>query len=197
MTALLTRPSRSIHRSDLPPGPKRYTVAEYHDLGELGTFESKRTCLIRGIIFEDEPMNPPHAIALELCHEHFRSVFGMGWRIRIQTPLPLGKSTDPQPDVAILRGSPRNSAQHPTKAELVMEISDTSFRFDTTEKLILYASAGIRDYWVLDVNDRTLYVFREPQTDGTYDTQLALKDTDSIAPLAAPEKTIRVADLLP
>jgi Uma2 family endonuclease len=193
----LAPPPRSTLRPITPAGPKRFTVEEFHALGEAGMLEGKGSSLIRGVIHEEGPMNPPHAIAVELCTRLFVMTLGLEWRVRIQVPLPLGKASDPMPDVAVMRGTPRDSNSHPTTADLVVEISDTSFKFDTNEKLILYASAGITDYWVLDLNDRLLYVFRDPQRDGTYGEQLTLKESESVAPLAVPDKPIRVADLLP
>jgi Uma2 family endonuclease len=200
MTITRTPPRRlkpSTLKPISPPGPKRFTVEEFHSLGEAGYFEGKQACLIKGVIFEEGPINPPHRLALELATLAMQAAFGPGWRACAQMPLLLGKSTDPEPDIAMVRGSPRDSSAHPTTAELVVEVSDTSFKFDTGEKLELYASAGIADYWVLDVNDRLLYVFRDPQRDGTYGDQLTLKDTDSVAPLAIPDKPVRVLDMLP
>jgi Uma2 family endonuclease len=173
------------------------TLKEFHDLGDAGDFEGKQACLIRGEVIEEGRMKPGKAIAFELVAKAFHDSFGTGWRICLRLPLVLALDTDPVPDVAVIRGSPRDRRNHPTSAELVVEISDTSLKFDTGEKLELYASAGIADYWVLDVNDRMLYVFRDPQRDGTYGEQLTLKETESVAPLAAPDKPVRVADLLP
>jgi len=200
MTTLLVPPRRSklpTLAPISPPGPKRFTVEEFHNLGEAGLFVGKQACLIRGEIFEEGPMNPPHRLSLELSTLAMQGAFGTGWRVCAQMPLLLGTATDPEPDIAMVRGSPRDNFAHPTSAELILEISDTSFKFDAGLKLELYASAGIADYWVLDVNDRLLYVFRDPQRDGTYGEQLTLKDTESVSPLAAPDKTILVADLLP
>jgi Putative restriction endonuclease len=86
---------------------------------------------------------------------------------------------------------------------LVVAVADSSLRFDTTVKLTSYAAAPIGDYWVLDVDARQLLVFRDPIIDQTsaqkhtYATQLALGSADTIAPLAAPGRTLNVADLLP
>jgi Uma2 family endonuclease len=185
----------------VPPGPPRnllWTVDQFHYLGDLGMFEGHRAMLIDGVIVEEGPMNPPHAIALELTEEALRVVFGPGWRVRGQMPLVLGQHTDPVPDIAFIPGSPRGTSAHPTTASLVVEVADSSLRYDTTVKLALYAAAGIADYWVLDVNGRQLLVFRDPTpASQAYSTQLTLGPTDVVAPLAAPGRTVRVADLLP
>lgn len=135
-------------------------------------------------------------IALELTTEAIRTAFGPGWRMCVQLPLVLGQATDPQPDLAVVAGTARGSTGHPTTAALVVEVADTSYRYDTTDKLAAYATAGIADYWVLDVNARRLHVFRAP-AGSTYDTHLDFGPSDSVSPLAVPTSAVRVADLLP
>ncbi|HVK15814.1 MAG TPA: Uma2 family endonuclease [Fimbriiglobus sp.] len=190
----------------IPPGPPRnlrWTVDQFHYLGDLGMFEGRRAMLIDGVIIEEGPMNPPHAIAGEKTEEAIRAVFGARWRVRVQKPLVLGQTTDPEPDVAVVQGTPQGTNTHPTTAELVVELSDTSLHFDTTTKAEWYATAGIPEYWVLDLPNRRLLVYRDPEPLPTglgataYRTHLTLGPTDSVSPLAAPGATIAVADLLP
>jgi Uma2 family endonuclease len=184
-----------------PPRNLLWTVDQFHYLGDLGVFEGRRAMLIKGVIVEEGPMNPPHCVALELATDLFRSVFQTGWRVRVQMPLSLGQTTDPSPDVAVVAGSARGSPLHPTSASLVIEIADTSLTYDTTTKAELYATAGIADYWVLDLNARRLLVFRDPTGIAAggvaYRTHLTLGASDSVTPLAASGSTVRVADLLP
>ena len=84
------------------PRPVRWTCAEFHRFGDLGVFEGRRAMLIDGVILEEGPMNPPHAITLELVEEALRTAFGAGWRIRGQSPLVLGQDLDPEPDFAVI-----------------------------------------------------------------------------------------------
>lgn len=190
----------------VPSGPPRHllwTVPQFHYLGDLGCFEGRRAWLINGVIIEEGPMNPPHRIALELTDSMMRSVFGGGWRVCVQMPLVLGQQTDPEPDLAIVKGDPRSSTTHPTTAALVIEVADTSLNHDITTKAEAYATGGIPDYWVLDVDGRRLLVFRDPSPlptglgSATYRTQVTLGLADSATPLAAPSSPVRVADLLP
>lgn len=200
MTALLTPPPLAPS-----PGrrPFRWTVSQFHKFGDAGLFRGRRVKLIRGTLLEQGMMNPPHAMAGELTEEALRVVFGAGWRVRVDKPLVFGLDTDPMPDIAIVRGQARGNTDHPTSAELVVEISDTTLDADITEMAELYATAGIADYWVLDVDGRRLLVFRDPvplpQGLGAtaYRTHITLTDADGISPLAAPAATVRVADLLP
>jgi Uma2 family endonuclease len=182
--------------------PYRFTAKQFHQLGELGYFQGRRAWLLRGTVIEVGPMNPPHRIALELTDAAVRFAFGPGWRVCIQMPLVLGQDTDPQPDVAVVRGPVRGTSAHPTTAELVIEVADSSLDDDLTTKAELYATAGVPDYWVLDVDGRALHVFRDPAPLAAqlaavaYDTHLTFTDSQTVSPLAAPAAVVRVADLL-
>ena len=180
------------------PQPRLWTVGEFHQLGDLGLLEGRRAVLLDGVILEQGPMNPPHAIAATKTEDLIRESFGKGWHVRVQKPLVLGQATDPEPDVAVLPGRPADYPAHPTTAALVVEVADSSLRFDTGEKLAWYAAAGIPEYWVLDVNARQLLAYRDPDPAGrTYRTQLTRAEAESVSPLAAPTASLRVADLLP
>jgi Uma2 family endonuclease len=161
----------------------------------MGVFEGRRAMLIDGVILEEGPMNPPHALTLELVEEAIRTAFRTGWRVRSQLPLVLGQDLDPEPDMAVIAGTTRGSSGHPTMADLVIEVADSSLDFDTNEKRLLYAKAGIRDYWVVDINGRRLLVYRDPQG-GDYATRQTLGPADAVMPLAVPAVAVRVADLL-
>ena len=192
MTTMLLPSSRAAPAG---PRPVRWTCAEFHRFGDMGVFEGRGAMLIDGVILEQGPMNPPHAITLELVEEAIRTAFGAGWRIRSQSPLVLGQDLDPEPDFAVIAGTARGNSGHPTTAELVVEVADTSLDFDTNEKRLLYARAGIREYWVVDINGRRLLVYRDPRA-GDYATQQALGPLDAVSPLAVPTASVRVADLL-
>ncbi len=206
MPTTLTLPAPATTTPPPVPGwprPLRWTVALFHAVNSTGVFAGRRPMLIHGVLLEQGPMNPPHALALELLVEALRTAFGNGWRFRVQTPLVLGQDTDPFPDVAILAGTARGETAHPTTATLVVEISDTSLTYDLGEKAELYATAGIQEYWVLDLNARQLHVHRDPAPlpnnlgATAYGTHLTSGPTDAVSPLAAPNANITVADLLP
>lgn len=144
MTMTLTPPRIARPK---PPGPQPvlWTCEEFHRLGDLGVFEGRHAMLIDGVILEEGPMNPPHAQTIGMLQTALPLAFGAGWWMRIQLPLVLGQEIDPEPDFAVVPGSPRDYSDHPTTAELVVEVADASFDFDTNEKRKLYAKAGIRD----------------------------------------------------
>lgn len=183
--------------------PRRWTCDEFHQLSDEGWFEGERVILVDGEVIEMPAPNPPHDMAVGLTDYLLKGLFGAGYWVRVQTGLPLGQATDPVPDIAVVPGSPRSYPQHPSAALLVVEISDTSLAYDTTAKANLYAAGGIADYWVVDLVNRRLLIFRDPLADATqpfghrYATVLTTTPGNSASPLALPAATVRVDDLLP
>ena len=180
------------------PKPWHCTVEEFHNLGENDFFEGRRCFLINGIIMEEGVMNHPLSNAGELSEEVLRQCIGAGFYVSVQKPLVLGLTTDPVPDAAIIRGNPREATGHPTTAELVLEIADTSLQNDLTVKAPLYAGAAIPEYWVLDLVNRRLIVHRDPDVSiGLYSSVVTYLENASCSPLLKPDTVIRVADMLP
>jgi len=181
----------------------KWTREQYYKLSELGYFEGKRVQLIFGEIIEMGNQNRPHALAIGLVLDVLQVVFaGVGF-LEVQTPQPTDDS-DPEPDVRVVAGKRRDYPDdHPRSALLVVEVADTSLFYDTTTKAELYATAGIADYWVLDVENRQLHIFRDPVAlpaglgATAYGTHITLDATFTVSPLAAPSAIIAVADLLP
>lgn len=170
----------------------------YYRLAEQGYFQGRRVQLIEGEIIEMSPQKHPHAAAIEFLKRALAAAFTGEWWLRDQLPLVFSKNSDPEPDVAVVPGSPRDYSDHPATANLVVEVADITLAFDKTRKLRLYAAAGIPDYWIVDLAKRRLLVFREPQPDlRDYAQTLVCKENGSIAPLAAPGCAIHVADILP
>jgi Uma2 family endonuclease len=200
MSALLTPPAPNFPRPRAP----RWTVAEFHHMRSHGWFGNLRPFLLDGVIMEQGPMNPTHATGLALVDAALRAAFGAGWLFRCQTPLVIDDSNDPFPDFAILRGNIRDfAATHPTTAALVVEVSDTTLRLDMTEKAERYATSGVPEYWVLDLDGRELHVYRDPQPlpkglgATAYRSHTAHAPDESVSPLAVPASSVRVGDLLP
>ena len=182
----------------------KWTKQEYHYLAELGLFEGRRTEFLEGEIIEMPTMNTPHATALTLTDEVLREVFSKDFIFRNQMPLDFGKDFEPVPDIAIIKGKARDFlGSHPQTADLIIEVSDTTLRYDRNRKASLYAVCGIQDYWILNLKKRTLEVYRQPiEDDNTfygfgYAEKLTFNEKDSVSPLALPEAKIKVADLLP
>lgn len=183
--------------------PFRLTIKEFQQAADLNWFADQRVELIEGEVYQKIPMNPPHATALSIAEEILRTIFFSAFYIRSQVPLPIPDGTDVFPDVAITLGSWRDyTRRHPYPSEiaLVVEISDTTLHMDRGKKVQLYAEAGIQEYWVEDLNARTLIVHRDPAElpkGFGYRNITTYTVTDSVTPLAAPQAVVLVADLLP
>ena len=111
-------------------------------------------------------------------------------------PLALGRASEPEPDIAVVRGSPRDFMDaHPTAALLVVEVADSSAAFDRTRKQALYAQHEIKEYWLVDLGAEHLEVYRHP-AESQYEEKTTLHRGETVTP---PEgtKSIAVTDLLP
>jgi Uma2 family endonuclease len=176
---------------------KRWTRAEYDSLVANGAFPpGSRVQLLDGEILETTPQSPEHAMAVQAVQETLRSVFGDAYTIRVHMPLGVGDVSEPEPDVAVVRGHFREYRQHPESAVLMVEVADSSLEFDRSGKAVRYASGEISEYWIVNLVDRRLEVFRDP--DGSaYRTRLILDAVENVAPLAHPDSLVLVSSLLP
>ena len=184
--------------------PRLWTTAEYYALSDAGFFDDERVELLDGEIWTLPSQKTPHFSSVEAAAEALLSAFGPGFTARKHGPMTLEDGTEPEPDVLIAPGSWRNYAQaHPTPSEarLLVEVSDATLRKDRSKKRDDYARAGITDYWIINLVNRQLEVYRDPapMPDGSYGykTLLTLLDGDSIAPLSAPNSPVAVSDLFP
>jgi Uma2 family endonuclease len=160
--------------------------------------EPKRLELVNGELWEREPVNPPHAALTRRILRLFRNLFEPGFLVVSEQPLHLTNDGEPVPDVYVAIGSEEDyEDRHPTseEARLVVEVADSSVERDTNEKSLVYARAGIQDYWVSLVGARQLLVYRNPSSEG-YPEPLRLNEYDTIRPLSAPEVEIPVHELL-
>jgi len=176
----------------------RFTIEQYRDLNRTGLFHDVKTMLIDGELYVMGMPKPPHDFGISACLEWLQSIFAnRGVYIRNQQGFDIGTDNDPGPDLAIVTGTFRDYRDKtPTEAVMIVEIAVTSLAIDTGRKAELYATAGVPDYWVLDVDNRQLHVFRDPQN-AEYGSHEILNEADTIAPLAAPASTVAVAELLP
>jgi Uma2 family endonuclease len=172
----------------------RFTLAQCDELEQHGFLNGG----------EIIPMSTPdelHNCGVTLTQEALQLAFGAGYYVRSQLSMKVGTDSMVIPDAAVVLGKARDYSQRPTTALLIVEISDSTYTFDITEKAELYATAGIADYWILDLNARRLVVLRDPAPlpDGGvgYRTHLFRYANESICPLALPTATVAVNDLLP
>lgn len=174
-------------------------------MADLGMFQGQRVELIGGEVIQMPPQKNEHAIATGLAEEALEAAFGPAVWIRIQMPLHLQGFSAPEPDLAVVVGRPRDyvATGHPTTALLIVEVSDTTLAYDRRFKASLYAAAGIADYWIVNLVDRQLEVYRNPVPDrrqkygSGYGDRTILDDDENATPLAAPGARVAVAELLP
>jgi Uma2 family endonuclease len=165
--------------------------------------EDEHVQLIEGEILEMTPQYPPHATAVQLVTHSLTQAFGRGYAIRPQLPLALSDDSEPEPDVAVVSGGVRDFMhEHPTTATLVVEVADSSLAFDRRRKARIYAAAGIPEYWIVNLAERALEVYRAPGAVAgaerfAYAEHATLDAGGRVSPIARPGASIAVADLLP
>lgn len=188
-----------------PVRTRRWTRKEYHLLGELGILrDSEPIELIAGQLVVAEPKGTPHTTAVRLSAEALRIAFGEGWLVCTQDPIVFDDDSEPEPDVIVVPGTIRDYREaHPSQPVLVVEVADTSLVFDRRHKGSLYARAGFGEYWIVNLVDQCLEVYRHPGVDTAaefgwhYATVDVLAPGARVAPLARHDAAISVTELLP
>lgn len=184
---------------------RRFTRAEYERLIDLGVFQpGEEIELIGGELMVAEPQGAPHYTAIRKTAKALEAAFGSGWDVRTEGPIELDDESEPEPDVAVVRGRPDDYARaHPSRPVLTVEVAESSLHLDRQRKGSLYARAGLADYWVLNLIDRVLEVYREPVADSAapYGWRYARRDvfdaSARVTPVAAPGASVLVSNLLP
>ena len=183
-----------------PSQLKRWTVQDYHRMGELGLFDTdEHTELLAGQITLTAPKGTPHVTALHLLVHTLRVRLEERALVRTQDPIQLDDFSEPEPDLAVVQGTILDYAeQHPRPDQvyLVVEVADSTLRQDCEVKAKLYAQAGIADYWVLDLKHRQIHLFRAPTATG-YTQHLILTEPNQISPLAFSDVSLSLSDILP
>jgi Uma2 family endonuclease len=181
----------------------KWTINDYYKMAEVGLFYGKRVELIEGEVIKMSPIGRPHVITVKTAAHVLEVAFGDGWFVQTQAPLRLLGTSEPEPDIAVVRGVFEEFEEHPTTAELVVEVSDSTYYKDSRLKASFYAKAGIADYWVINVDKRQLEVFRQPTEDDeaeygfSYGSRQLYKIGESVSPLAKPSASVLVVNLLP
>jgi Uma2 family endonuclease len=194
MAAVLEAPASAPEN----PLQKLWTRTEYRKLIDDGYLEDGKVELINGEIWHKVAHGRLHIITIMRVIKALEAAFDYN-RLQSQGTLPLAGNGDPEPDLAVLvRPIDEYVDEEPSAVDtvLVLEVSNSTLTFDLTTKLFQYGSTGIPEYWVVDIPNRLLHVFREPTADG-YASETVLTTADEVRPLAAPEAVVRVAELLP
>ena len=174
----------------------RWSRRDYHALADAGFLsEDDHVELIDGHIVHMSPQDTLHAVAVRLTRRVLQRIFSEEmYMVDAQLPLALGPHSEPEPDVCVVEGTPRDFVErHPTSAVIVVEVADTSLEFDRTQKKTLYARHSLPEYWILNVPDRQLEVYRNP-AEGAYETVTIHGPAEIVS---VEEETVPVSSLLP
>ena len=188
-----------------PVRTRRWTRVEYERLVDVGVLgEDEPIELIGGQMIVAEPKGSRHATSVGLTADALRAAFGPDWVVRVQDPVALDDESEPEPDVVVVPGRRRHYVNaHPVSPVLVVEVAETSLAFDRRHKGNLYARAAISDYWIVNIVDDVVEVYRVPVADAAaefgwrYGDIRTFRAGASISPLCRPDLTVTVADLLP
>jgi Uma2 family endonuclease len=186
------------------PRPYRWSREQFFQMLDLGWFQDERVELIGGEVIEMAAQLDLHLASITASQDALRLAFGSGYWVRAQGSLDLSPHGIPSPDLAVVAGSYQGAGRTIAKsALLVVEVSDTTLSYDRYHKMSLYAAGGITDYWIVNLVQSQLEVYRDPVADSTqvfgfrYNSRTILDPPDKVSPLAAPQASITVADLLP
>ena len=154
----------------------RFTIAQYHQMIDCGVLaEDAPIELLSGCLIQKMTKNPPHRLTTRLVREALEAIVPEGWYVEAQEPITLSDS-EPEPDLAIIQGNPRDYPdRHPnaTEVALIIEVADSTLERDRTIKRTIYAAAGIPEYWIINIRDRQIEIHRSPlQSNQTYQQQL-------------------------
>jgi Uma2 family endonuclease len=177
--------------------PAKITLEQYHRMVDVGIWDTCHVELLNGVVVEMSPEGTPHASKRTTTHEYLAQVLGDRAQIRIGAPITLPNGSEPEPDIAIVQRVEDNYLSHhpdPENIFWVMEYSDSSLEKDLGVKAEIYATAGIPEYWVINLKGNILILFRDP-VNGKY--QFQQESTAGVMrPLSFPDVAIDVARLL-
>jgi Uma2 family endonuclease len=192
--SLLDPPTTSL------PNRHRFTVDELFQMVEAGIVTS-RVELVHGEILEMAPQGNAHSIAVNDLYDALRVIFPKPWFIRNQSTHRFGEHLAYDPDLTVLESKPVIGAKIDALATLIVEVSDTTLAYDLGQKRLDYARAGVPEYWVADIKNRRIRIFRNPNTNATdpqlaYGSETVAEANDRFGPIAAPDRLV-VSDVLP
>lgn len=176
---------------------RRFTVEEYYRMAEVGILGPKdRVELIEGEIIRMSPIGPRRAACVAELTRRLVPAIGDRALLWPQNPVRLPRDTEPEPDIVLLRPRADRYAKDSARPEdvlLLIEVADTSYRFDRDVKLPLYARAGIPETWIIDLTHDAVEVYREP-TAGGYAVSERVALGGRVAPTALPDVVLAVDD---
>lgn len=184
----------------MPAGTTRrlLTTADYHSMVEAGILGPEdRVELLGGEIYEAAAVGSPHAACVVRLNEWFSTRVGGRALVSVQNPVELSALSEPEPDLMLLvRRESFYADRHPVPADvlLLIEVAVSSYELDRNLKLPLYAEAGIREVWLVAVEQQAVEVFRDPSA-GIYRRAESCRTGETLAPIALPDLELGVSEL--
>jgi Uma2 family endonuclease len=177
----------------------RFNVTEYYRMAETGVLRpGARVELLNGEIIDASPIGPFHGSITKHLNQIFTVAAHGRWITQVQDPVRLDDYSEPEPDLALVKPVAdfyRRCHPQPEDVFLLIEISDSTLEEDQGNKIRAYGRAGIMEVWIVNLNELTIEVYREPHYAG-YGSKTVLRAGDTLAPLAFPDATVDVAELL-
>jgi Uma2 family endonuclease len=192
------------HLAGAPAFQRRISVREYHRMIDVGVLaENCRVELLEGVLVQMRPKSVPHARAACLLQSAFVRALPESLAVRMQSPLTLGRASEPEPDLAVVRTADALSMKHhPRRALLVIEVAKTSVALDRDVKSAIYARGRVPEYWIVNTVDRCIEVFSRPDPrrpdprSGKYLSVERVEDGGTVTPKGFKGPKISVRSLL-
>jgi Uma2 family endonuclease len=177
----------------------RFSIDDYYRMAETGVLRpGKRMELLDGKIIDMSPIGPFHGGLVNRLSRLFNQLAHGRWLVSAQNPLRVDDHSEPEPDVMLLKPAAddyTNRHPQPKDVFLLIEVADSTLDYDREEKLPAYGRAGIAEVWIVNLQDATIEVYREPHFTG-FGNKTVLRAGDQAKPLAFPDATVDVAELL-
>ena len=177
----------------------RFNVNEYYRMAETGVLRpDARVELLDGKIIDMSPIGPFHGGVTNYLNQIFTTASKSRWLMSVQNPVRLDDHSEPQPDIMLLKPASdfyRKRHPQPEDVFLLVEISDSTLETDQEDKLPAYGRAGVAEVWIVNLNELTVEVYREPNFTG-YGSKTILQAGDQARPLAFPDVAVDVTELL-
>ncbi len=199
MQAIVSEPQIDLEQ-ELEPQMYLWTIADYHQMIEAGILgDGDRVELLEGKIVCMSPQRPFHASSVQRSSRLFFKLLGDLAEIRVQLPVTLGNKSEPEPDIAVVKFDANEySLRHPESADiyLLIEVADSTITKDRNQKSRIYAKNQVLEYWILDLQRRQVYIFRQPEGQ-SYREQFVLSSSDTVSLQEFPDIAIALDALFP
>lgn len=180
--------------------PKKhlFDVVDFYNMADFKSLHNKRIELIEGEVIDMGPVGKKHAFCVDLLAQRLTRQIDINAHIvRVQNPIRLSKYSEPQPDITVLKRSDRFWESHPSVQDVVLliEIADSSLKYDKTVKIPVYARHGINEVWLVDLENKRIEVYTTPYSQ-VYAFQKYVQKDEEVSPTQLPNITIPVADFI-